>query len=391
MKRLKSTKNVINKVKENKDYKALVSNFGYLMLLQVAGYLFPLINIPYLARVVGASGLGKVAFGSAVAAWFLSISTWGFNYTGTRDAARNREDRGILSDIFSNVFWARSALSLLGFIVLLFLITIIPSFRENWLVLILSFLVAPASILFPEWMFQALERMKYITILNLVSKLVFTLSIFIFIKEPDDYYLQPLILAVGNFMAGGFAMYFIICRWKIKLGMPSFKRISTTIKGGADVFINNFFPNLYNSISTIFLGTFHGSFATGILSAGDKCVSLFQQFFGIISRTFFPFLSRRMDKHSLYAKASIALAIVFSALLFGFSPLFIKIFYTDEFNEAIVLARILAPSLIFLTMGEIYGTNYLILKGYEKLIRNITLSVSIFGLFLSLVLVYYFS
>ena len=384
-------KKYYNKVRGNKDYKALASNFGYLTLLQVAGYLFPLITIPYLARVVGAGGLGKVAFGSAVTLWFLSISTWGFNYTATRDAARSRDDKEKLSEIFSNVFWARLALSLICFVVLIALIFIIPSFRENWLVLILSFLAIPADILFPEWMFQALERMKYITILSLLSKLIFTLSIFFFVKDSGDYYLQPLITAIGSFAAGMIALYFIIGRWGIRLVRPSTKIIFSTINRGKDIFINNFFPNLWNSMSTVFLGAFHGSVATGILSAGNKCLTIFQQFFSILSRTFFPFLSRHIEKHKLYARGSIAISIVFSLILFVFAPLFIRIFYTEEFTEAIVLARILAPSLVFVTMSEVYGTNYLILKGYEKLIRNITALVSILGLGLSVALVYYFS
>ena len=384
-------KNKINKISKNKDYRVLVSNFGYLTLLQVAGYLFPLISIPYLARVIGADGLGKVAFGTAVTAWFLSISTWGFNYTGTRDAARCRDNNLKLSDIFSNVLWARLTLTTLGFIILIILIFIIPSFRNNWLVLVLSFLAIPANILFPEWFFQALERMKFITILRLLSKLLFTLSIFIFIKAPEDYYMSPLISAVGDFFAGFIALYFIIKRWGIKIVPPSFATIFQTINKGKDIFINNFFPNLWGSMSTVFLGSFHGSAATGILSAGEKCQNIFQQFFTILSRTFFPFLSRHIEKHHIYSRISISISLFFSLLLFLIAPYFIHLFYTDEFEDAIIIAQILAPSLVFLTMSEVYGTNYLILKGYEKLIRNITAIVSIFGLCLSCVMVYYFS
>jgi len=390
MKEIESVKAGFSKVKGNKDYWALLSNFGYLTLLQVAGYLFPLINIPYLARVVGANGIGCVAFGSAVTLWFLSVSTWGFNYTATRDAARNRDNNTKLSEIFSNVFWARMTLMLICFVILLILIEIIPSFHENRLVLLISFLMIPADILFPEWMFQALERMKYITILSLLSKLIFTLSIFVFVNEPDDYYLQPLITAIGSFVAGGIALYFIMCRWKIKLLKPSLKNIFDTINKGKDIFINQFFPNLWGSMSVVFLGAFHGSVSNGIFAAGQKCQSLFQQFFSILTRTFFPFLSRHLDKHTVYAKYTLLMATLFSVALFLFAPLFVHIFYTEEFEDAIIIARILSPTLLFLTISEVYGTNYLILRGYEKLIRNITASVSLLGFFLALVLTYYF-
>ncbi len=373
----------LNLLSNNRDYKSLVSNYSYLTLLQVAGYLFPLITIPYLSRVIGAEGIGRVAFGAAVITWFMSISTWGFNFTATREAARNRDDINKLSEIFSNVFWARSSLTLLSLIVLLGLILIIPSFRENKLVLLITFLKIPANILFPEWLFQALERMKYITILSLISKFLFTLTIFIFVKEPEDYYLDPLMAVIGSFVAGGIALYIIIHKWGIKIIKPSISVIVKTIKGSADVFINNFMPNLYNSMSYVLLGVFSGNASTGLLSAGEKCLNIFHQFMSILARTFFPFLSRRGDKHSIYAKISIFVSSLLAIILFVFAPLFIKIFYTEEFTDAILPSRILSISILFLTINNVYGTNYLILNGGERPLRNITMICSILGFILA--------
>lgn len=372
-----------NLLSKNQDYKSLVSNFSYLTLLQVAGYLFPLITIPYLSRVIGAEGIGRVAFGAAVITWFMSISTWGFNFTATREAARSRDDINKLSEIFSNVFWARSALTLLSLIVLLGLILFIPSFRANKLVLLITFLTIPANILFPEWLFQALERMKYITILSLISKFVFTLTIFIFVKEPKDYYLDPLMAVMGSFVAGGIALFIIIHKWGVRIIKPSIPVVIKTIKGGTDVFINNFMPNLYNSMSYVLLGAFSGNASTGLLSAGEKCLNIFQQFMSILARTFFPFLSRRSDKHSMYAKISISVSSILAIILFVFAPLFIKIFYTEEFTDAILLSRILSISILFLTINNVYGTNYLILNGGERPLRNITMICSVLGFILA--------
>ncbi len=378
---------LINRIKGNKDYKALVSNFSYLTMLQVAGYLFPLITIPYLSRVIGTTGIGRVAFGAAVITWFMSISTWGFNFTATREAARNRDDLKKLSVIFSNVFWARITLALLCLAILLLLIVLIPSFNDNKLVILITYLTIPASILFPEWLFQALERMKYITILSLVSKFLFTLSIFIFVKEPDDYYLDPLMSVTGSFVAGCIALYIIIHKWGIKIVKPSIKVILRTIKGGTDVFINNFMPNLYNSMSYVLLGVFSGNSANGILAAGEKCLSICEQFLTILARTFFPFLSRHGEKHGAYAKISIATSSFLAIILFVFAPLFIRFFYTDDFSDAIIVARILAVSIIFLTLNNVYGTNYLILNGGERPLRNISMICSITGFILAVVFI----
>ena len=187
-------KGLISRVKKSKDGSALASNFGYLMLLQIAGYVFPLITIPYLARVIGVEGFGKIAFAAAVIVWFQTISDWGFNYTATRDVARNRDNLEKVSRIFSNVLWARVLLMLISFVLLCTLTETIPYFKENQAILLVTFLLVPGHIMFPDWFFQAMERMKYITIFSLISKALFTVLVFVLIKEKQDYILQPLIL-----------------------------------------------------------------------------------------------------------------------------------------------------------------------------------------------------
>ena len=390
-KQISQIKDVFDKGRKSKDAKTLVSNFGYLTLLQVAGYLFPLITMPYLARTIGAVGFGKIAFASATVMWFNSITTWGFDYTATRDVARNREDLGKVSEIFSNIIWARTFLAVVSLVILCILIAFIPKFNENAAVLLVTILIVPGHVLFPEWLFQAMERMKYITILSLLSKFFFTIAVFVFIHKPSDYILQPLFISFGYLLSGIIAFYFIIVRWKIRLLKPSFSRIIQTIKNGSDVFINNFMPNLYNSFSVVLLGAFHGDVANGILSAGEKCISICHQFMNVLSRTFFPFLSRHSDKHHIYAKLSISIAAVFSLVIFLFSPLLIHIFFTEEFDAAIGLSRLMAFSLLFMTISNVYGTNFLILRGYERQLRNITFVLSIVGFLMAIPLIHFYS
>lgn len=374
---------------KSKDGKVLASNFAYLSLLQVAGYVFPLITLPYLARVIGVEGFGKIAFASAVIVWIQTIADWGFNFTATRDVARNRDNIAIVSQIFSNVLWARLLLMVVSLAILLVLIAFIPYFKEYADVILVTFLLVPGHILFPEWFFQAMERMRYITILNLLSKLVFTVAVFLFVKTKEDYILQPLLISLGYLVAGLIAMYYIIFRWNVRLSYFSIKNVWLTIKTSSDVFINNLMPNLYNSFSTMLLGFCGGSMANGLLDAGSRFVNIAQQFMGVVSRTFFPFLSRRIEKHSLYVKLNITSAIVCSLLLFLLAPYIIRLFYTVDFEQAIIVLQIMSVSIIFLSLNNIYGTNYMIIEGRERELRNITTICSIVGFIASFPLIYY--
>jgi PST family polysaccharide transporter len=383
-------KKYLNQIKKSKDGRTLVANFGYLSLLQIAGYIFPLITMPYLARVIGVDGFGKIAFASAVVVWFQTVADWGFNYTATRDVAKNRDDKEKVSEIFSNVLWARCLLMIVSFLLLLIAIFFVPIFRENYTVILVTFLLVPGHIMFPDWFFQAMERMKYITILNLLSKLLFTIAVFVFIKNKSDFILQPLFTTLGYIVSGIISMYVILHQWKIKIKRPVLSSILTTIKESADVFINNIMPNLYNSFSVMLLGLFGGPVSNGLLDAGNRFVSISQQFMNIISRTFFPFLSRRIEKHSSFAKLSIFTSLIFSVLLFITSPLLIKLFFTYEFNDSIILLQILSISVFFISTRNVYGINYMIIEGFEKQLRNIITLGSIIGFILSFPLIYYF-
>lgn len=385
-----SISNIKNRILSSKDGKTLFANLGYLSLLQIAGYIFPLITIPYLAKVIGVDGFGKIAFASSVIIWFQTISDWGFNYTATRDVAKNRSDIGRVSDIFSSVFWARCLLMIVSFIILVFLIILIPKFREDSNVIFATFLMIPGYIMFPEWFFQAMERMKYITILNILSKALFTVAVFIFVKEKSDYILQPLFVSCGYILSGILAFYYIRRIWSIKLKKVPPATIFSAIRSSFDVFLNNIMPNLYNSFSTMLLGFVGGPSANGIYDAGCKFVNIAQQFMQVVSRTFFPFLSRKIEKHHLYVIINVFLAAVGSLLLFLLSPLLIKLFFTPEFISSIIIMKIMSISLFFLMLSDVYGTNYMIIQGKERKLRNITLICSLIGFAISFPLIHYF-
>lgn len=382
-----SLKSVYQKIQGSKDAQALLSNFSWLAALQVAGYIFPLITLPYLSRVIGTTGFGKIAFASAIISWIQTISDWGFNFTATRDVAKCRENKEEVSLIFSNVLWARCLLTILSGSLLAIATVAIPSFRENWLVILFTFLLVPGHVFFPDWFFQAVERMKYVTILNVCFKFIFTLSVFVFIKQKSDYILQPILSAVGYFLCGAVAFYIIVHKWGYSIHKPRVKLIWQTIQSSTNVFLNNMLPNLYNSFSVMLLGQFGGTAATGIFDGGNKFISIANQFQSVLSRAFFPYLSRRSDKITVFAAINMLTAIVLACILFVFAPFIVRVMLAPEFGESSVVLRILSVSFIFMAMNNTYGQNYLIVTNHEKELRNLTIVSSFIGMAISYPLV----
>lgn len=370
-------------ISQNKDARVIFENFISLTVLKILGYVFPIITMPYLAKIIGVEGFGEIALAASVITYFVTITEYGFSYTAVRDIAKNRGDLDRISHIFSAVLFSKVLLMLLCAFILLILTYTIPYFIDKRQLLWLTFLCIPGYIIFPDWFFQAQEQMKYSTILNLLLKLIFTFLVFVVIKEKQDYIYQPLLLAAGTFTSGIAAFVLIFCKFKVKIVHVSLSSVFTMLKNGRSLFLSLLFPNLYNNFSTILLGYFGGIVSTGVFSSGKFFIDLLDQVSGVLSRTFYPFLARRIDKHSLYVKISGSISILMSIFLFAFADILVSLFYTNEFTSSVTVIRIMAICPVALFLGNCYGTNYLILIGKEKLYQKIVLYNSLFGFILS--------
>lgn len=100
-----------------------------------------------------------------------------------------------------------------------------------------------------------------------------------------------------------------------------------------NMFLTLFLPNLYTNFSVILLKIYGGTTATGIFSSGNRFIILFDQLSLVLSRTFYPFLARRIDKHDLYVKISAGISILSCIFLFFSADLLIKIFLRKNFRN----------------------------------------------------------
>ena len=382
---------IYNRLCNSSDTKELINNFFFLTLLKFVGYLSPLIVLPYLTHTIGVEKFGEIAFSTSVIAYFEIIVNYGFDYTATRDVAQHRSELSYVSILFSRVLFSKLFLVSVSFVLFLICMKILPFLKKYELLLMFTFLYIPSTILFPEWFFQAMEKMKYITIINICSKLIFTMLIFIVIKEKKDYIYQPLLIASGYFISGVIAFYIILKKFRVKIIVPHWRDIFLCIKQSTNMFMTLFLPNLYTNFSILILTFFCGNIATGIYSAAYKFILLSEQLTQILSRVFYPFLARRLDKHSFYVKITGWLSCIMGLLLFLGAESLIHIFYDENFENSISVVKLMSITPFFLFLMNTYGTNYLVLIGQERILRNIILFCSILGCIMAFIVIQSYS
>ena len=374
---------------KNKDAKALLENFISLSSLQVVGMILPLITLPYVLRVLGFENYGAIVFAASLIAYFSALTDFSFKYTATRDVAIFRDSPKKLSLIYSKVLIIKSIFLVLSFLLIAIIVISYPPFYEDKLIYILTVPILLGQALFPDWFFQGIEKMKYITFLNIGIKLFFTLCVFIFIKTESDYWIYPLLQSAGFIGAGIVGQVILMRKYKLKLVWLKPRIIKQTITANTPIFINQFVPNLYNNTSTFLLGLLTNNTLVGIYNAIKTVVNLSLTLIEILSRVFFPFLNRRKEAFFKYKKLMLIVAIVLTVLCLVSYKLVFWYLNIEE-NNAFTILAILASGLIGYTLYNIYGVNYFIIKRQDKLVMKNTITASLLGFILAFPLIYYF-
>lgn len=125
---------------------------------------------------------------------------------------------------------ARIILLVLSFTLIFLGIAFVPYLYENRIIILSTSTILVGYAFMLDWYFQAIEDMKFITLVNLVSNLVFTLSVFIFIHSPKDYFIQPLLTSAGTLVASFLCWIIIFRKYGLNLSIPSFYLAMARIK-----------------------------------------------------------------------------------------------------------------------------------------------------------------
>src|SRR5690606_16764137 len=362
----KPTKNLLRYVNTS-DRKVLIENFLSLTFLKVLGMVLPLITLPYLIRVLGFERYGIIVLANSLMVYFQSVTDFSFMITATRDVAVFRSSPKKLNLIFSNVLLVKCLFLAISLLFILFIVLLYEPFYNNKEIFLLSTLSLLGHALLPDWFFQGVERMKVITIISTIIRVIFTVSVFIFIANENDYWLLPLLQGLGSVGAGAAAQYIMLNKYNIKFYWLKPQRLKNTIKSNFPIFVNQFFPTLYNNTSTFLLGLLTNTYFVGVYDALKKITDILVSLMGILSRVFFPFLSRKSSAFIKYKNLMLIACIGLVVLIMAGYKLIISFLNVDYIHAFWVLS-ILLVSTIGYALYNIFGLNYFIVRREDRLV-----------------------
>ncbi|POY44473.1 hypothetical protein C3007_03925 [Avibacterium gallinarum] len=214
------------------EYKTQINNFLYLSIVYGVNIFLPLVLFPFLLHRLGEGLYGKIIFAQTIANYFLVFTNFGFNISSTKSISLNKDNQEKTNIIFSSTIYAKLILFFISLLITI-LFCIISGINQNDMVLyIASLFICFSDALLPIWFFQGIEKMKYITIVNVLSRILGAIFIILIVRNEYDYIFIPFLYFIGNLVGSIISLYIAIKKENVRLIFVEKKNIIERIKEG---------------------------------------------------------------------------------------------------------------------------------------------------------------
>lgn len=356
-------------------YKNLLESVLSLSTLNMLNMVLPLVTMPYMLPIVGPEKYGIYIYVYTIIQYIMLVSCYGFPFSATKQIAQVREDIHKVSSIYSDVTFAKLFLAVVSIVFVFLLSPWLFSTNDEVQIYLMGLGIVIGDVFNPSWLYQGMEKMRYITYVNVLSKMLFTVLIFIVVKESDDYRYIILLNSLGFLLAGIVSTIIAFKQFGMKLSVPTLNGIKSQLKEGSAIFGSTLSIELYKNSNVILLKFFMGEYYVGIYSVAERIIKGIRSAATPISHALFPHFGRKFVGQSLYAnisslgKASRYLGLMLFALMLVTvlcAHYISALFGGEAFEDTVPLMYILSPVIVLGGLNYVLGFVGLVNLGYQK-------------------------
>lgn len=371
----------------------LKKNILYSSVLTTANYVFPLLVYPYVSRVLGVTNIGICNFVDSIIHYFILFSMMGVTIMGTREIAASRANSDSLDSKFSSIIALNGITTLIALIILIIATLSVPQLWENRHMMVYGGVKLISNFLLIEWFYKGMEDFKYITMRTIAVKCLFVLSVFIFVKDIDDYpayYLLTCLMVTGNAVIN-----FIHARKyaRFKSSLISFKSVSKPFFTlGSYMLITS----MCTTFNVAYLGFVTDETQVGYYTTATKLYSILLALFTGVTSVIMPRMSallanNRIDEFKNLMQKSTDLLFSFSIPVIVFTTLFateiVLLISGPGYEGAVTPMRIVMPLMLIIGYEQIIVVQGLMPLRKDKIVMiNSSIGASV-SLTLNMILV----
>lgn len=376
-----------------------VKNITSLGIVQLVNYIFPLLTVPYISRIIGPDGYGIINYVTSFVTYFTLLISYGFDLSATRKIVLNPLDIKKRSEVFSEVFSARIYLFLLSFFFFLFAILVLDPLKKDLRITFLLYLNCISVVYTPQYIYQGLQELTVFAKVNFIRGLISTVFIFLLINEPKDYVWLVVINVLLSLFSALFFLVHAYRKFDLNFSFQSFSKIKTLLWEERMLFFSNVFISLYTITNTFLLGFFDSIKNVAFFTISQSFISMISTVLTVpFATAFFPYIgnSFSVSKEKGIEVVRQILPIIFYLLftccfcLFAASSIIIELIYGKQFVNAVFPLKIMSFLPLIISFSNLFGIQIMINLGMDKIFFRIISVCSIVGLICSTVMSYFF-
>ena len=361
--------------------------------VQVGNYLFPLITLPYLTRVLGPERWGLLSMVYSLSIYLSMLVEYGYNLSATREVAQHRENPAHLGQLLAGVTGAKALLSVFAVIIGIGAYAAIPNLHGSTMLLTAGVFWAVAWGFNPLWFFQGLERLRFVAMLEVLSKVAALALIFLWVKAPDDAWKVLFFQGLAAMLVTGTAM---VAAWReVGVVLPGYGQIISALAQGSNLFIFRAAVSIYTVGNVFILGLFVSPIQVAYYSGAERLTKALLGMLEPINRTLLPRISHLLRTNPSHAARTartsvaimVSLGFIFYAMLSLLAPSLVEILLGPGYEPATDLIRIMGVLLPVIAFNLALGLQWMVPLGLDKVFNIITVSGGLLNLAVAFVIV----
>lgn len=347
-----------------REKKNISKNYLVNTLYQLLLVIMPLLTLPYLSRVIGAEGIGVYSFNNSIISYFMLFAVLGTGIYGQREIAYHQDDK----DKASKIFWEIQTLRTVSTIISVIFLLIFVFFFGREKIILLILVPSLLNVLFDiSWFWNGLEQFAFMTKRFIVLKLLYLISVFIFVKKAQDVYLY-IALEVC------FSLFSNLSLWPhLRKYIHKVKKIKPFrhFKAVFYLFIPSLAIQLYTVLDKTMLGLFaiNGYAENGYYEQAQgfikSCLVLVTSLVTVMSPAVSYCHARKdYDRMKIYLYNSYRyvwfVTILLSIVTYSIAPYFIPLYLGPGYDKVILLVQTCCPLFMIIGLSNITGLQYFI-------------------------------
>lgn len=348
--------------------------------LQVVKYLFPLITLPYLTRVLEPEGYAFYAYVVSFMSFAQVFVDFGFNLSGTKRIAKacsvGEENR-----VVGAVTEARLVLCLVAGVAVMIIASFLPLTKENLPYVFLAFLAVCGKGLVPDFLFQGHEDMGPITTRFLVSKSISTVLTFVLVHSMADIMWVPVLDILSSGVALAWSFVAAGKRFGTTIELVPLREALAELRTSGLYCFSNMAASVFSGFTTLLIGVVViDASLVAYWSIAMTSVTAVQSLYAPIVNSLYPHMVNTGDYRFAKRLSLLALPVVmFGTVLFSLLSNLVMLVLGG--NQYLVGAWVLvwvSPVLVFSFFGMLFGWPVL---GAVGKVAEVTKSTVISALF----------